>query len=251
MKTSRAQGFWYLVMAIAAATAALFAISALRPALGTADAGAADRPAWTVWGTGISLVILLYGVAGARSHWEVGTREVVYMAIGAALYGVVSWATNFIPASSFSLVSLRPGVAIPLFFGWVFGPVVGFFTGAMGNILGDLLTGWGFFPAWDLGNGLMGLAAGLGCSLLLRANPTQAEGVAKRREIAAAVIASLAAISIGMGFAAGSSVYLNGYTAIQALAEFASAAGGNALMAVLFVPMFLRAWQGVRERQGR
>jgi hypothetical protein len=39
--------------------------------------------------------------------------------------------------------------------------VVGFFTGAVGNILGDFLTGWGVFPAWDVGNGLMGMVPGL------------------------------------------------------------------------------------------
>jgi hypothetical protein len=39
--------------------------------------------------------------------------------------------------------------------------VVGFFTGFVGNILGDALTGWGVFPTWDIGNGLMGLIPGL------------------------------------------------------------------------------------------
>lgn len=29
-----------------------------------------------------------------KKTWEFGTREVVYGAIGAALYGVLSWVTN-------------------------------------------------------------------------------------------------------------------------------------------------------------
>jgi uncharacterized membrane protein len=62
---------------------------------------------------------------------------------------------------SVSLVSLRPTIVIPVFFGFAFGPVVGFFTGFMGNVLGDALTGWGVFPAWDVGNGLIGLIPGL------------------------------------------------------------------------------------------
>ena len=33
-----------------------------------------------------------------KSTWEFGTRQVVYGAIGAALYGVLSWATNFFPS---------------------------------------------------------------------------------------------------------------------------------------------------------
>lgn len=62
---------------------------------------------------------------------------------------------------SVSQVALRPSVCIPIFFGFVFGPVVGFFTGAVGNILGDFLTGWGVYPVWDIGNGLMGMVPGL------------------------------------------------------------------------------------------
>jgi uncharacterized membrane protein len=83
------------------------------------------------------------------------------MAIGAALYGVFNYIFNTIPMPSVSQVSLRPSICIPVFFGYVFGPVVGFFTGAVGNILGDFITGWGVYPAWDLGNGLMGLVPGL------------------------------------------------------------------------------------------
>jgi uncharacterized membrane protein len=86
---------------------------------------------------------------------------VVMMAIGAGLYGVLSWIFNIVPVPSVSLVSLRPVVAIPIFFGFAFGPAVGFFTGAFGNVLGDALTGWGVFPVWDIGNGLMGLVPGL------------------------------------------------------------------------------------------
>jgi len=97
----------------------------------------------------------------------VGTREVVYMAIGAALFGVLTWWANTLALPSVSLVSLRPTVCLPVFFGFVFGPVVGFFTGAVGNIIGDFLTGWGVYPAWDIANGFMGLIPGL---ILLFAN---------------------------------------------------------------------------------
>lgn len=108
--------------------------------------------------------VVVYGLsllAARQDLWSVGTREVVYMAIGAALYGVLSWATNIIQIPSVSLVSLRPAIVIPIFFGVVFGPAVGFFVGFVGNVLGDALTGWGVFPIWDIGNGLIGLVAGL------------------------------------------------------------------------------------------
>ncbi|MGD2145006.1 MAG: ECF transporter S component [Anaerolineae bacterium] len=110
---------------------------------------------------GLILVFGVYLVTAQNDAWVVGTREVVYMAIGAALYGVFNWIFNTIPMPSVSQVALRPSVCIPVFFGYAFGPVTGFFTGAVGNILGDFLTGWGVFPAWDIGNGLMGMVPGL------------------------------------------------------------------------------------------
>jgi len=118
--------------------------------------------AWLLW-TAIAGVIIyaIYFATSGSETWTVGTRQVVYMAIGAALYGLFAWITNVIQLPSVSLVALRPAVCIPVFFGFVFGPVVGFFTGAVGNIIGDFLTGWGVFPVWDIGNGFMGFVPGL------------------------------------------------------------------------------------------
>ncbi|HOT92828.1 MAG TPA: ECF transporter S component [Anaerolineae bacterium] len=110
---------------------------------------------------GLIAVFVIYLLTAQNDAWQVETRQVVYMAIGAALYGVFNYIFNTIPMPSVSQVSLRPSVSIPIFFGYVFGPVVGFFTGAVGNILGDFITGWGVYPAWDVGNGLMGLIPGL------------------------------------------------------------------------------------------
>ncbi len=92
-----------------------------------------------------------------------GTREVVYMAIGAALYAIFSYLFNgtVFVVPSVSQVALRPAIVIPMFFGYTFGPVVGFFTGAVGNMFGDALTGFGLSPQWSIGNGLVGLIAGM------------------------------------------------------------------------------------------
>ncbi len=116
---------------------------------------------WVLYFVGAVLVMAIYLFFATKPIWQVGTREVVMMAIGAVLYGVFSWATNVFQLPSVSFVSLRPAVAIPIFMGLAFGPVVGFFSGLVGNILGDALTGWGVYPVWDLGNGLMGLIPGL------------------------------------------------------------------------------------------
>ncbi|HLZ60574.1 MAG TPA: ECF transporter S component, partial [Ktedonosporobacter sp.] len=43
-----------------------------------------------------------------------------------------------------------------------FGPWVGLFTGFVGNLLGDLISGFGGpWWSWDLGNGLIGFIPGL------------------------------------------------------------------------------------------
>ena len=112
---------------------------------------------------GIALAFAVYFFTKENKAWEVGTREVVWMAIGAALYAVFSWLFNgtVFVVPSLSQVSLRPAIAIPMFFGFAFGPVVGFFTGAVGNMFGDALTGFGLSPQWSIGNGLIGFVAGM------------------------------------------------------------------------------------------
>ena len=120
--------------------------------------------AWIWWSLlAFAAIYVIYYLTQDNEGWEVGTRQVVYMAIGAALYGIFNWLFNgsTIALPSISLISYRPSMAILVLFGYIFGPVVGFFTGAVGNILGDFLSGWGVFPTWDIGNGLIGFVAGL------------------------------------------------------------------------------------------
>lgn len=117
---------------------------------------------------GLLLAFAVYFFNKENDAWEVGTRQVVWMAIGAALYAVFSWLFNgtvFVVPSA-SQVALRPAIAIPMFFGYAFGPVVGFFTGAVGNMFGDALTGFGLSPQWSIGNGLIGFVSG--CWMLFK-----------------------------------------------------------------------------------
>jgi len=112
---------------------------------------------------GLLIVLGVYLFTRENAAWEVGTRQVVYMAIGAALYAIFSYLFNgtVFAVPSLSQVALRPAIAIPMFFGFAFGPVVGFFSGAVGNLFGDALTGFGLSPQWSIGNGLVGFVSGL------------------------------------------------------------------------------------------
>ncbi|HEC36213.1 MAG TPA: hypothetical protein ENI39_06740 [Anaerolineae bacterium] len=253
---------------------------------------------------GLIGVFVVYLVTAQSDAWEVGTRQVVYMAIGAALYGIFNYIFNSIPMPSVSQVALRPSVCIPILFGFAFGPVVGFFTGAVGNILGDFITGWGVYPAWDLGNGLMGLVPGL---VMLFADKKRSLNfltwlVAALIVIAAALIfinpqvpgpwtgeiedfsfwawafivggvvviigrfilertsVDLAAVNIwgtlgiiiGIGFAAISDIWVNGYSfATAIIGEFAPAAGPNILNSMILTPILLAAYQAIQARTGR
>jgi len=173
-----------IVIAIVVVAALLYAggiVNALKnkSAIGEELAGVTSRAlagdtgsffgGWLVWTiVGAIIVYIIYMLFSDPEYWKIGTREVVMMALGAALYGLLSLAFNTIPVPSVSLVSLRPVVAIPVFFGMAFGPAVGFFVGFVGNILGDALTGWGVYPAWDLANGLMGMIPGLAALYFVR-----------------------------------------------------------------------------------
>jgi uncharacterized membrane protein len=79
----------------------------------------------------------------SRSNlWEVTSRTIVYAAIGAALYGVLSLFSFLLPGTT--NVSIRPAFALVPFFGYAFGPIVGLFVGFVGNCIGDQLAGYGF-----------------------------------------------------------------------------------------------------------
>lgn len=269
------------------------------------------RFAFVIVGGLIALAVFL--TTRENKIWEVGTREVVWMAIGAALYAVFSWLFNgtvFI-VPSLSQVSLRPAIAIPMFFGYAFGPVVGFFSGAVGNMFGDALTGFGLSPQWSIGNGLVGFIAGLpllfkdkkksldtvlgiGAILSLiaaviyfvnRSLPnmlffdvpnnifgdapiTLFAGISivvglvlvvivrfvfgKNINIAAAVTWAMLGNILGIGFAAISDIWINGYSpAAAVVGEFLPAAGPNLIFAAILVPLLVVAYAAVQRQSGR
>ena len=269
------------------------------------------RFAFVIVGGLIALAIFL--ATKENKAWEVGTREVVWMAIGAALYAVFSWLFNgtVFVVPSLSQVSLRPAIAIPMFFGYAFGPVVGFFSGAVGNMFGDALTGFGLSPQWSIGNGLVGFIAGmpllfkdkkksldtvLGVGAILsliamviyfvnRSLPnmmffdvpnnvfgdsqiTLFAGISiliglilvvivrfafgKNIDIATAVTWAMLGNIVGIGFAAISDIWINGFSPAAAIVgEFLPAAGPNLIFAAILVPLLVVAYAAVQRQSGR
>jgi hypothetical protein len=264
-------------------------------------------------GLGLVIVFVVYWLTRSSGAWDVGTREVVYMAIGAALYAVFSYLFNgtVFAVPSVSQVALRPAIAIPMFFGYAFGPTVGFFSGAVGNMFGDALTGFGLSPQWSVGNGLVGMIAGMVflfadkkksmnvvfiVSVVLAAigtvfwllnrnlanmmffdPPAGIFGDAtitwfaglsvvigfvlvlivrfafgQNIDVAAAVTWSMLGNLIGIGFAAISDIWINGYSpAVAIVGEFLPAAGPNLIFAAILVPILVAAYAAVQRQVGR
>jgi LytS/YehU family sensor histidine kinase len=255
-------------------------------------------------GIGMLLVLVLYLFTSKNKMWEVGTRQVVYMAIGAALFAIFSYLFNgtVFVVPSVSQVALRPAIAIPMFFGYAFGPVVGFFTGAIGNVFGDAISGFGLSPQWCVGNGLIGLVSGLvwlfadkkrsinvvllvsavlagAVTVLYLLNPNVQNGFSgtpisklaglsvliglaivlivrfvfgKNVNVAAAVTWAMLGNIIGIGFAAISDIWINGYPpAVALVGEFLPAAGPNLIFAAILVPILVGAYVAVQKQTGR
>lgn len=262
---------------------------------------------------GLLIALVIYWLTRENKIWEIGTRQVVYMAIGAALYAIFSYLFNgtVFVVPSVSQVALRPAIAIPMFFGYAFGPVVGFFTGAVGNMFGDALTGFGLSPQWSIGNGLVGLVAGMVAlfpdkkksmntvliiSIVLAVLATviffinrnvpnmlyfaPEEGVfgdqqislfaglsaivglilvvavrylfASNEDVAAAVTWSMLGNLLGIGFAAISDIWINGFPfAVAIVGEFLPAAGPNLIFAAILVPILVAAYNAVQKQAGR
>jgi len=179
-----------------------------------------------------------------KKWYTFGTREVVFAALGAALYGVLSWATNMLALPAAGNIALRPAVCIPIFFGIVFGPWVGLISGLVGNIIGDALSGWGFWIWWDIGNGLMGMVPGFAAQM-----------ITSYRDAKSLVIADVFAvlgIVVGIGFASLSEIFVSGL-------DFATAFGGyfvpaaltNIINGIILVPILMVAYDAIVARTGR
>jgi len=179
-----------------------------------------------------------------KSTWEFGTRQVVYGAIGAALYGVFSWATNIFPLPAAGNITFRPAVAVLIFFGAAYGPWVGLLAGFIGNTLGDMLTGWGFYWNWSLGNGLMGMIPGL-----IMAAITDFRA---RADILKAIGWGTLGIVVGMLFASLTEMFVGGIDFNTALVGyFVPAFLGNFIVTIILLPILMIAFAGVAARRGR
>jgi energy-coupling factor transport system substrate-specific component len=179
-----------------------------------------------------------------KKSWKFGTREVVYAAIGAALYAVLSLATNWIQLPSAGNVSFRPAIVIPMFFGVVFGPIVGFIAGFLGNIISDLIAGYGFWFWWDLGNGIIGLVPGLIAVWMTT--------YIALKDIVWAEVFSVIGVLVGMGVASISEMWVSGADMSTVIfANYLPAIIPDLINGLILLPILMIAYAAIVKRSGR
>lgn len=86
------------------------------------------------------------------------TKTIVTIAIGAALYGVLM-VYGGIPI--FSNTNLSAAMIIPVVVGGLFGPIPAMICCGIGNVIADLIGGWGMWFDWSIGNAIMAFFVGL------------------------------------------------------------------------------------------
>ena len=178
--------------------------------------------------------------------WEVTSRVVVYAAIGAVLYGLLL--VIQVPLPGTQNVSLRPAFGLVGFFGYAFGPIVGFFTGTVGNALGDAISGYGPLTAWNwsLANGFAGLIAGLAPLYIGRLMI----GTLAQRALGGA-IAGIAGTIVAFIFI-WTDIWVFGTDPTTILAgSYIPVVVGNVIVTAIVVPILVFVWEPIKERMGR
>jgi energy-coupling factor transport system substrate-specific component len=167
-------------------------------------------------------------------------KQSAIMLVGSALYAIAIYLTAILNIPGADNVQLRPGVAIPILCGALFGPVAGFVTGFVGNLAADQFLGWGFWFYWYIGNGIMGLAAGL----------FRAPATAYPRAQAIVLVVGRAALGILLGMAIAS---ISEYWVTESSwndivwVNFVPAFVSNLLNAIIIVPIALVLYGVLRE----
>ncbi len=86
------------------------------------------------------------------------TKTIVTIAVGAALFGVLMVYGGI---QIFTNTSLTTAMIIPVIVGGMFGPLPALVCCGIGNVIADLIGGWGMWFDWSIGNAIMAFFVGL------------------------------------------------------------------------------------------
>jgi energy-coupling factor transport system substrate-specific component len=180
--------------------------------------------------------------------WSVTTRTIVYSAIGAALYAVFNWLSFAFVLPGTQEVNIRPHYGLLTFFGFAFGPIVGFLTGFVGNVIGDQLTGWGAFTSWhwSLANGVAGMLAGV-LAVWLAGRTDSLAGRALMSAVVAVIATVIGFLLVFLGLILQPEL---GFNTILTT-EYIPTIVANSIAAAIVTPILVLAWEPLREQIGR
>jgi energy-coupling factor transport system substrate-specific component len=90
--------------------------------------------------------------------------------ISAVIYGLFNSISNYFNLPGCEFVELRFQIVLPMFIGFIYGPIPGFFVGFIGDRLGYALHGLNIMFAWNwsIANGFIGMIPGLAIFLKLK-----------------------------------------------------------------------------------
>lgn len=87
--------------------------------------------------------------------WD--TKTIVGVAIGVALFGVLM---DYASIKVFTNTNLTLAMIVPVIVGGLFGPLPAALACGLGNVLADLIGGWGMWFDWSVGNAVLGFIVG-------------------------------------------------------------------------------------------
>ena len=185
------------------------------------------------------------------SPWSFTAWTLVYAGVGALIMGFMNSLTYGIGIPG-TEVTVRPHYGILTFFGFAFGPIVGFLTGFLGNAIGDFIIGNYVIDEavqywhWSVANGLVGLIAGLFPFLLA----TRMTSTGKKALIAA--LASVVAVVLGFLF-----IFIELITQPQLgfnyilTVEYIPTVIANSIAAATVTPILVLAWDPISDELRR
>jgi len=173
-----------------------------------------------------------------RAPFAVSGRSATYALIGAALYGLLG-----LFVMTLGVLIIRPGFALVPFFGYSFGPLAGFVTGFVGQAIVEAIGGITPADSWahGLASGLAGLVAGLAAWYV----PRLVRGTLVRRAIGGGIAGIVGAAIGGLALL----VHNTGGTDLGSLIvdTYVPITAGNALVAIVLVPVLVFAWDPLSE----
>lgn len=190
------------------------------------------------------------GAAAQPRLWSVGAANVVYGAVGAALYGVLGALQVPIPGAGG--VTIRPFIAIVTFIGYRFGPWAGFFAGFVGNAIIDQIAGWGLVTYWwwHLANGLVGFIAGL-LGWWLRKQETADEAKDGWKQVSKIAVVGLIAVVVAFWVTLIGLIFERSEFEVWFTTLYLPAIFTNIVATIILAPAIDRIWQPLVNRIGR